>query len=95
LGISFLYHYRYGDGTAKNPVYQYISAYEVNRSIYIYDPSSQHYTDGQFIEVFNKNPQDSLAVAIQKTILIGYAEKDCFVTNYKLSFKPYYMRQLA
>lgn len=35
--------------------------------------------NGQFVEMFSKSPEDTLAVAIQKKFLTGISETDCFI----------------
>ncbi len=87
LGISFIYTSFYNNGEDSNSG-QHIKVHEEKNRVYIY-VSNEDYTKGQFIEVFKKNPQDSLHTAIQKTLLKGYAETNCFVTSYDNPFKPY------
>lgn len=55
-----------------------IKVSEVGDKIYIHDASSPIET-GRSIEVFTKNPQQSLAEAIEENFLQGYDSKDCFV----------------
>lgn len=55
---------------------------EIDNKIYIYNPKYS-YTTGQYIEVFQKTPTDTLDQAIQKQLLAGISPKDCFVKDTK------------
>lgn len=55
---------------------------EVGKRVYIYIPaygSISHNRYEKILEVFNKDPKDSLQTAIQKIILQNYSPANCFV----------------
>jgi hypothetical protein len=83
LGISFLYSQI--EGVPK------ILTKEEGDKIYIYAaynyPGFDYHTSSQYIEVFQKNPNDTLETAIKKIILAGYSERDCFVENYSNQYR--------
>lgn len=74
LGVQFNYKPSYFDTT--------ISTKEVGNKIYVY-ASNTKAEDGQYLEEFSKEPQDSLELAIKKKFLAGYSESDCFVEKLK------------
>jgi hypothetical protein len=55
---------------------------EVGNKIYMYD-TKYPYTQGQYIEVFQKDAADTLEQTIQKQFLTGISPKDCFVKDTK------------
>ncbi len=61
---------------------------EVGDKVYI-GISTAKAEDGQFVQVFSKDPQDSLEEAIKKKFLSGKSEKDCFVVDAPAPFKNY------
>lgn len=74
LGISFLY---LSVIDAKLP--KMLTKEEGNK-VYIYpDAKGYNYHHEAYVQVFQKDPHDNLATAIEKTILKGYSPKDCFV----------------
>lgn len=74
LGIEFDYStHVYGDKTIKSQVF------EQGNKIYVYPSTIKEPTQGQSIEVFPKDPNDSLEVAITKKFLSGISKEDCFV----------------
>lgn len=70
LGISFQYQEKYQGSN------ETISAKEVGNKVYVYS-SVLKPDQGQYVEVFDKAPGDSLVEAISKTIMTGYAQSDC------------------
>jgi hypothetical protein len=78
LGISFLYTKQFAGGPLnmikeeRNRIYVYAD---------VHYPEYDYHRDGQFIEAFAKSPNDTLEEAIQKTVLKGYSEKDCFAVS--------------
>lgn len=54
---------------------------EKGNKIYVYNSSLQDPTQGQFVEVFNKEEKDSIDTAINKRFLSGISEEDCFVVT--------------
>ncbi len=74
LGISFLYLEI--KGVPK------VVTKEEGDKVYIYADyhySGFDYHKESYVEVFYKDPHDSLETAIKKTILTGYSQNDCFV----------------
>lgn len=61
---------------------------EVENKVYI-GMSTTKIEDGQFVEVFQKDPQDSLKDAIKKRFLAGKSETDCFVIDSPMKFNNY------
>ena len=59
--------------------------------VYIYAdyhyPGFDYHKSGQYVEVSQKNPNDTLETAIKKTILAGYSESDCFVENFSNQYR--------
>jgi len=57
---------------------------EINGKVYLYIHSYETYTSpgAKILEVFNKDPKDDLATAMQKTILKRYSSTDCIITYY-------------
>lgn len=68
LGISFSY--------AATSMGAHFTAKEVGNTIHVYDPQYGD-TTGQYVQVFAKNPSDSIKDAITKIILKGYDPKNC------------------
>lgn len=74
LGISF----RYGKLADSTQPSSKINTLETGNKVYVYEGSMKPET-GQYVEVFTKNPSDSLTEAIKKQLLTGIVESDCFV----------------
>jgi hypothetical protein len=72
LGISFTFFDK-SNGES-------IDAKEVGNKIYVYF-AKYPYTQGQYVEVFDKNSSDALDQAIKKQILVNISSSDCFVKN--------------
>jgi hypothetical protein len=74
LGISFLYlEYDY-DGKNK------ISTKQISNKIYVY-ADAYTYDSGQYLEMFQKNPNISLEETLKKTFLENYSTIDCTVVT--------------
>jgi hypothetical protein len=73
LGISFSYKEKYDNG-------EIISTKELGNKIYVYS-SVMKPEQGQYIEVFSKDPHDTLEAAITKMVLSGYSTSDCKITT--------------
>jgi len=72
LGIAFCYPGKYGDNN--------IAVKQKDSKVYVYWGGTA-FEEGQWVEVFNKNANDSLKTAIEKQFnLSGY--KDCYVKEY-------------
>ncbi len=88
LGISFAYIPLFPNGIG-----QYFFTKELGDKVYLYwvpganQPFSGSDTEflqtiapsSKYVEVFNKDPQQSLTDTIKQQFLTGYAESDCFV----------------
>ena len=74
LGISFKFPEKI-DGDK-------IDVKEVGNKIYVYNTAFP-YNQGQYVEVFQKTPVDTLEVAIQKQLLGNISKDDCFVKDAK------------
>jgi len=74
VGISFIFPAQFAGDT--------FDVKEVGDKIYVYD-TKYPYTQAQYIEVFLKNPADTLEQAIQKQFLTNISPKDCFVKDSK------------
>jgi hypothetical protein len=75
VGISFVFSTSaFGDDM--------LDIKEVGNKIYMYD-TKYPYTQGQYIEVFQKDATQTLDEAIQKQFLSGISPKDCFVKETK------------
>ena len=81
LGVSFIY------STKSLGVPVAVKA--DGRKIYVYFANSK-FSEGQYIEVFQKSPQDSLIEAIQKQFLKNISSTDCFVKDINGSLKTKY-----
>lgn len=68
LGIEF--HYKTQDDSRQ--------VHEIGNKAYIHSANEKP-EKGQYVEVFTKDHNDTLEVAIKKKFLEGYSEKDCFV----------------
>lgn len=68
LGISFSYLVNQGTET--------IEVKEVDNKIYIF-PSSLGYSEGQYVEVFEKRRSETLPEALKRILLEGYSEEAC------------------
>lgn len=73
LGISFLYLEQPDDGAT-------VAVKEIDNKIYVY-PNVIQPDQGQYVEVFTKEPSDSLAEAINQIILTGYSKTDCWAES--------------
>lgn len=88
LGVTFLYLENQNDQTVAvkeegDKVYVYIKEF-------ITDGKKDNYLGGQWIEIFSKDPSQSLEDAIKEKFLTGYRESDCFVSPYtSQSSSPY------
>lgn len=71
FGISFKYLYSMGDDET-------MEVKELGNKIYVYS-SNYSYDTGQYVEIFSKEPNDTLTEAIKKQFLEGYLESDCEV----------------
>ena len=73
LGVTFNYQEKYvgSDET--------VSTKEIGNRVYVYSSAIGQPDQGQYVEVFNKNPQQSFEDAIKGTILQGYSESDCLI----------------
>ena len=94
LGISFAYIPVFPNGIG-----QYFFTKEIDDKIYLYwVPGANQPFSGsdseflqtiapgsKFVEVFNKDPQQSLTDAIKQQFLTEYAESDCFVNIQRYS----------
>lgn len=60
----------------KDSSYTYLTKTDGNR-IYVYPSYLSDYKESSFIELFPKNPNDTIQVAIQKAVLTGYNASDC------------------
>jgi hypothetical protein len=74
LGITFQYASR-ADSKPGSPE---IKTQQKDSKVYVYT-SSMKPESGQYVEVFPKDPIDSLSIAIEKRFLAGIAATDCFV----------------
>lgn len=72
LGIRFSYSKTGSNGP--------VAVKRVNNKVYIY-PTNMTYTNGQYVEVFSKNPTINLTEAIQQKFLVGYMNTNCFVKS--------------
>lgn len=79
LGISFLYLTKFEN--------QSISVRQEGQKIYVY-PSDTAYTDGQFVEVFTKNVQDTLKDAVTGKFLANNDPNKCFIEVSTFSHYP-------
>lgn len=76
VGISFIF--------STNSLGMPFDVKEQGNKIYVYD-TKYPYTQGQYVEVFQKSPQDTLSQAIQKQFLTNISANDCFVKDLKLN----------
>jgi hypothetical protein len=70
LGISF----KFSDKTTGKPV----DVKETGNRIYVYF-TKYPYTQGQYVEVFDKNPSETLDQAIKNQFLTNISLNDCFI----------------
>ncbi len=84
LGVSFTYN--------DNSVWdgKPVQVKEIGNRVYLY-AWDENPKDGRFIEVFSKNPNNSLPDAITKRFLQGYSIQDCHIMTANLA-KIYYER---
>lgn len=77
LGIKFTY------STITDPTYKWpVRVVEEGNRIQIqYQPNGGEFTTGQFVDVFEKDPEDTLETAIQKSVLSGYSLDDCLIVT--------------
>lgn len=80
LGIAFNYLPEYDNLK--------INTLEKDNRVYIFE-SKLNAQDGQFVEVFKKDPGDSLAEAVRKKFLAGKSANDCFVVDSQAVFSNY------
>ena len=73
LGISFSYRWQYSDGST-------VDAKEIGDKVYVYASNTKP-LDGQYIQVFKKDPIDTLDEAIAKSILTGYSKTSCIIKD--------------
>ena len=76
LGISFLY-LSSSQGSS-------IKIKEVANKVYIYD-SNYDYDSGQYVEVFDKEPDQTLKQTIEETFLKDYSADKCIASSYPAS----------
>ncbi len=76
VGISFIF--------STNSLGMPLDVKEQGNKIYVYD-TKYPYTQGQYIEVFQKSSQDTQAQAIQKQFLANISANDCFIKDLKLN----------
>jgi hypothetical protein len=81
FGLSFKY-----DQKSKDTADYFYGVEEKDNKIYVYyelknqkGELEKKIEDGQYVEVFTKDPEESLSEAITKKFLKGYSTKDCFV----------------
>ncbi|MCL5433121.1 MAG: hypothetical protein M1524_03355 [Patescibacteria group bacterium] len=74
LGVSFLYAKLQEAGNNSTKV----NVQETGNKVYVYINGTEP-ESGQSVEVFQKNPADSLEQAISKQFLSGISKSDCFV----------------
>ena len=80
LGVSFSYMPdQDGDGQPDT------AAKEVNDKIYLYYTASP-VEQGQWVQVFTKDPSQTLETAIQDKFLKNYSAKDCYVQDFNQFF---------
>jgi hypothetical protein len=75
-GICF-YYAKQGSAVVPPAV---LNASEVGTKVYVYEANNAP-TSGQSVEVFQKDPADTLAAAIQKKFLVGIDSQQCYVNN--------------
>jgi len=82
LGISFLYlSVDPLDNTAT------FNTKEVNNKVYLYHQNSPYET-GQYIEIFQKDPNLNLEEAIQNNFLTNYSKDKCYIENINSTSYP-------
>lgn len=74
FGISFIFPAKQGEDV--------LDIKTVGNKIYVYD-TKYSYTQGQYVEVFQKTADETLDLAIQKQLLANISSKDCFVKDAK------------
>lgn len=72
LGINFTY--------ATQDLGQNILTQEIGDKVYIYSEGTELVT-GQSVQVFSKEPNETLAQAVAKKFLSGYSKTDCYVQS--------------
>ena len=76
LGISFQYQEKYKGSD------ETIMTKEIGSKVYVYSSNiSDKPEEGQYVEVFNKEPNDFLSTAIEKIIMPGYSTSDCIIAE--------------
>lgn len=73
-GFKFIFPTQLGE--------EVIDLKEISNKIYVYN-TKYPYTQGQYIEIFEKSESDTLDQAIQKQLLTNISPKDCFVKDAK------------
>lgn len=79
LGISFLYLSQYGG--------EQFNTKEINNKVYVY-PQLSDYSNGQYVEVFKKDPTKTLLETIKSTFLESYSPEKCIA--YESAPSPHY-----
>lgn len=86
LGISFKYHPKTSEDARGTyiavdgrKVWVYVSSHEFSSEEKMTELETEH--RGQYIEIFPKDPNDPLEIAIKKQFLANLPDKDCFVTQ--------------
>lgn len=80
LGISFNYTSKKLDGGST------IGVKQIGNKVFVYMQPSSTPENGQYLEMFSKDKNDSLLDAVKKKILAGYSLNDCLVKNIKETF---------
>jgi|GEM_PF-1767969 len=83
LGISFLYITRYPSGLEESQ--DKMVTKEIDNKIYLRSSSQLGDYQGQFVEVFEKDPNETLAQAIERQFLVRKDKSQCFVSYNTLS----------
>lgn len=81
LGISF--NYRVPNNTQGQ---QWVR--EIGDKVYIGPLRENGYPTGKYVQVFSKDPQDSITEAITKRFLHGYSKQDCLIETYTDPHEP-------
>lgn len=76
LGISFNYSVKINDDGSVAQVK------EEGNKIYVYNSTLKDYKEGQWVQVFSKESQQSLNDAVKRRFLANYSANDCFVSAY-------------
>ncbi len=79
LGITFTYKYKNGPDT--------VVTKEIGDKVYVYLSTWQP-EKGQYVQIFHKNPQESINQAIFRLIISGHNVEDCLLKDYKTDKYP-------